>query len=203
MAPAEARLRSADENLLERLRAGDERGVEELVSRYAGRVYRLALRLTGNPADAEEVTWDTMLIVTKKITTFRGDVALSTWIYRVAANAAYGTLRGRPAPALPLEETLLGLDHSSGGVHGFPDWSSLCEAPSVQAELRSVLEAAIVELPPENRIPLVFRDIEGFSNGEVAEVLGLSLAAVKSRVHRARLALRDRLAAYFQTRRTG
>jgi len=199
LARAEAPLNAEpDAELVERLRAGDERGVEELVSRYAGFVYRVALRLTGSREDAEEVTWDVMFTVSRKISTFRGDAALSTWIYRVAANAAYGTRQGRAASSVPLEDTLLGIDHSNGGVDGFRDWSAFCEDPAVQAELRGVLEAAIAELPPEYRVVVVFHDVEGFSNAEAAELLGLSLAAVKSRVHRARLTLRARLARYFE-----
>lgn len=199
MAQAEARFRgSPDEELLGQLRASDERGVEALVSRYAGLVYRVALRITGNRGDAEEVTWEVMETVARKAGSFRGDSALSSWIYRIAANAAYGKLRARPAPALPLEETL---NHAEaepwGGAH--QDWSAWCEDPTAQAELRTVLERAIGQLPPDYRTPLVLRDIEGLSNQEAAELLDLSLPAVKSRVHRARLALRAKLARYFES----
>lgn len=202
MAPPEARLRdSSDEELLKRLRAGDERGVEELVSRYAGMVYRLALRLTGSPEDAEEVTWEVMQTVWRKISGFRGDSKLSSWIYRIAANAAYGKLRARPVSAVLLEDTL---PHNRAEVQpwggSLRDWSALLEDPAVQAELRIMIETAIAKLPLEYRIAIVLHDVEGLPNVEVANLLGHSLPAVKSRVHRARLALRARLNRYFEQR---
>lgn len=201
MIPVEARQGGgSDQELLARLRAVDEGAVEDVVSRYAGRVYRLALGMTGNRQDAEEVTWDVMLTVFRKGSTFRGDSALSTWIYRVAANAAYGKLRTRPVPTLPLDEARSDFAGGEPWVEAPRDWSPFCEDPAVQAELRAVLERAIAELPPAYRIPLVFHDVEGLSNREVADILVLSLPAVKSRVHRARLALRARLAGHFESR---
>ena len=199
MAPPEARVRGgSDEELLKRLRAGGERGVEELVSRYAGMVYRLALRLTGSPEDAEEVTWEVMQIVWRKISGFRGDSKLSSWIYRIAANAAYGKLRARSVLTLPLEEDFYDFHESQRAAPR--DWSAHCEDPAVQAELRAVMERAIGELPMEYRTAVVLHDIEGLPNAEVADILDLSVPALKSRVHRARLALRSRLAGYFATR---
>ncbi|MBI4591656.1 MAG: sigma-70 family RNA polymerase sigma factor [Candidatus Rokubacteria bacterium] len=196
MIPVEARQSGgSDQELLARLRAGDGGAVEDVVSRYAGLVYRLALRITGTPADAEEVTWEVMQTVWRKISSFRGDSALTSWIYRIATNAAYGKLRARRAPAHPLEDALYNLDEAGDQAHR--DWSACCEDPAGQAELRAVLEAAIAELPPDYRTAVVLHDIEGLANAEVAEILGASLPAVKSRVHRARLALRRRLASYF------
>jgi len=199
MAPPEARVRGgSDEELLEWLRAGDERGVEKLVSRYAGMVYRLALRLTGSPEDAEEVTWEVMQIMWRKISGFRGDSKLLSWIYRIAANAAYGKLRVRSVLTLPLEEDFYDLHESQRGAPR--DWSADCEDPAVQAELRAVLERAIGELPTEYRTAVLLHDVEGLPNAEVADILALSLTALKSRVHRARLTLRARLAGYLARR---
>jgi RNA polymerase sigma-70 factor (ECF subfamily) len=201
MAPAKAW--RSDEELVERLRAGEERGVEELVSRYAGLAYRLALRVTGNSADAEEITWEVMLTVARKASGFRGDSALSSWIYRIATNAAYEKLRTRPLPAVSLENAGHRLAEAESWVGEPRDWSAWCEDPAVQAELRTVLEKAIAELPLEYRIVIVLHDVEGLPNVEVANLLGHSLPAVKSRVHRARLALRGRLAQYFDQRGGG
>jgi len=189
--------RAADDDLVERLRAGEEHAVEEFVSRYAGLVYRVALRITGTAVDAEEVTWDVIQTVWEKIAGFRGDAALSSWIYRIAANAAYGRIRGRKAPTVALEDALHRHDAPASGVANSRDWSASCDDPSAQAELRAVLEDGIAELPVDYRTVLVLRDVEGLSNAEVADILGVSLAAVKSRVHRARLALRERLARHF------
>lgn len=192
--------RAADEKLLERLRAADEDAVEELVGRYGGLVYRVALRITGTAADAEEVTWDVMQTVWQKIAGFRGDAALSSWIYRIAANAAYEKVRGRKAPTVPLEDAFYRPDPPESSVATSTDWSAFCEDPAVRVELRAVLEEAILELPADYRTVLVLRDVEGLSNAEVADVLGLSTAAVKSRTHRARLALRGRLVWFFDGR---
>ena len=187
----------ADKELIERLRAGDEQGAEELVYRYAGRVYRLALKLTGSHEDAEEVTWEVMLTVWRKVSSFRGGAALSTWIYRIATNAVLGKLRTRTSSVLPLEDVLSDLAGAAAWVGVPRDWSAYCEDPAVRLELLAVLERAILELPSECRAAVVLHDMEGLSNQEVADILGLSLPAVKSRVHRARLALRRSLAQYF------
>lgn len=201
MTATEARVNPGpDAALVEQLRARDEHGAEELVTRYAGLVYRVAFRLTGSPQEAEEVTWEVVETVWEKISTFRGDSALSSWIYRIAVNAAYAKLRGR-SRTLPFDDARSHSDHVDEPSHQggtSHDWSALFEDPAVQAELREVLERGLAELSAEYRTVLVLRDIEGLSNAEVAEVLGLGLAAVKSRVHRARLMLRARLAQHFE-----
>lgn len=196
-------MRAADADLVERLRAGDEHAVEELVGRYARLVYRVALRITGTAADADEITWDVMHAVWRRIATYRGEAALSSWIYRIAANAAYERVRARKVPTVALEEVFHRYDPTASGVADSSDWSASCDDPLVQAELRAVLEDGIAELPVDYRTSLVLRDVEGLSNAEVADVLDVSLAAVKSRVHRARLALRGRLARHFGPPRDG
>jgi RNA polymerase sigma-70 factor (ECF subfamily) len=190
--------RAADDHLIGRLRAGEEHAVEELVNRYAGLIYRVALRITGTAADAEEVTWDVMQTVWEKIAGFRGDAALSSWIYRIAANAAYEKVRARKAPTVALEDAFHRHDAPASGVANSSDRSASCGDRSARVELRGVLEDGIAELPVDYRTVLVLRDVEGLSNTEVADVLGVTLAAVKSRVHRARLALRGKLAPYFE-----
>lgn len=201
MTATEARVNPGpDAALVEQLRARDEHGAEELVTRYGGLVYRVAFGLTGSPQEAEEVTWEVLETVWEKISTFRGDSALSSWMYRIATNAAYAKLRGRWR-MLPFDAARFHSDHvdepgHQGGTSH--DWSALFEDPAAQAELREVLERGLAELSAEYRTVLVLRDVEGLSNAEVAEVLGLGLAAVESRVHRARLALRARLAQHFE-----
>jgi RNA polymerase sigma-70 factor (ECF subfamily) len=201
VAPAHPRVtRAADGELIERLRAADEHAVEELVGRYGGLVYRVAVRITGTAADAEEVTWDVIQTVWQKIAGFRGDAALSSWIYRIAANAAYGKVRARDAPTVALEDALRRPDPPESSVTTSSDWSTFCKDPAVRAGLRAVLEEAILKLPADYRTVLVLRDVEGLPNAEVADILGLSTAAVKSRTHRARLALRGRLDGFFDGR---
>lgn len=199
MVHGEARLKEGpDAELLEWLRAGDERGVEELVNRHGGRIYRVARRLLDDPRDAEEVTQDVLLIVVRKIHTFKGEAAFSSWLYRIAVNAAYQRLRSRRTRReVALEPFLPVFDEEGRLAEPVADWSAPLDDPAVGAEARTAIERAIAELPPDYRTAVVLRDVEGLSNEEVAEILGLSLPAVKSRVHRTRLALRGRLDRYF------
>ncbi len=187
-----------DAALVEALRRDDVEAMEQLVERFADRVYRLALRITGSNEDAEEVTQDALWTAGRKIHTFKGESAFGSWLYRIAANAAYMKLRTRKAKAreIALDDVLPSLDEA--GVHFEPmdDWSPSVDEQALQGELRSVLEAAIDELPPDYRSALVLHDVEGMSNPDIAEALGVSLPAVKSRVHRSRLFLRKRLSDY-------
>jgi RNA polymerase sigma-70 factor (ECF subfamily) len=190
-----------DAAVVEALRQGDPRAMEQLVDTYADRVYRLTLRITGSKEDAEEATQDALWTAGRKIQTFKGESAFGSWLYRIAANAAYMKLRSRKAKAreIALEEVLPALDE--GGLHFEPmdDWSPRVDQQALDGELRELLDTAIAELPPDYRTALVLHDVEGMSNPDVAETLGISLPAVKSRVHRSRLFLRKRLADYLQT----
>ena len=191
-----------DAELVARLKQGDREALAGLLRRYQGKVYRLAMNMTRSPQDAEEVTQDVFLAVYRKIGEFDGRAAFSTWLYRVASNAALMKLRGRRSePHLSIEEE--GPAFAPDGHHARPvaDWSELPEDRLLSAERRRVLGQAIEALPPDYKAVVVLRDIEGLSNQEVAEVLGATVLAVKSRLHRARLALRERLAAYFEAGR--
>lgn len=190
-----------DAALVEALRNGDPHAMEQLVETYADRAYRLTLRITGSKEDAEEATQDALWTAGRKIHTFKGDSAFGSWLYRIATNAAYMKLRARKAKAreIAIEDVLPALD--DGGLHFEPmdDWSPRVEEQTLNGELRDVLDAAIAELPPDYRTALVLHDIEGLPNPDVAETLGISLPAVKSRIHRSRLYLRKRLSDYMQT----
>jgi RNA polymerase sigma-70 factor, ECF subfamily len=133
--------------------------------------------------------------VIRKIDMFRGESAFGTWLYRIVANAAYQKLRGgqsrRHEPSL--DELLPLFDERGCHVEPVADWSQAASDPSVQTELRTTLSAALDALPAAYRAVLVLRDIEGRSNAEIAEVVGLSIAVVNTRAHRARLFLRKRL----------
>jgi RNA polymerase sigma-70 factor (ECF subfamily) len=175
--------------------------VEALVRRYGPKTYRLALRITGSPEDAQEVSQDVLWAVVRKIDTFKGESALGSWIYRIAANTAYQKLRGRPGAEQVSWETLLPAFSADGHlVEIEADWSQGVGDPALQAEARRRLLEAVATLPPEHRAAFVLHDMEGLPNPEVADVLGISLPAVKSRVHRSRLFLRQRLGEYFERR---
>jgi len=187
-----------DTDLAELLRAGGAGGVEALMEAYAPRVYRLAHGVTRNPADAEEVVQDVFLTVVRRIGDFEGRSALSTWIYRIAMNTALNKRRGKRAEVeVPLEEHLPQFkeDGHREGDRSFllADWSRTPEEELLSGEGRAAVHRAIEALPANYRAVLILRDVEEVSNEEAAEVLGESVASVKSRLHRARMALREQL----------
>jgi RNA polymerase sigma-70 factor, ECF subfamily len=192
----ELRRTDRDLDILQALRRREPMAAERLVTRYGERAYRLASRITGNGEDAEEVVQDALCTIVRKIDTFRGESAFGSWLYRIVANAAYHKLRGRQRRwrELSLEELLPAFDANGCHAASVADWSSLMNDPAVRAELRAALTSAIGELPAIYRAVLVLRDVEGQSTAEIADALGLSVPVVKTRVHRARLFLRKRLA---------
>src|SRR5256884_3963386 len=192
---ADRRRPDRDLDLLEALRRREPMAAERLVTTYGERAYRLASGITGNGPDAEEVVQDAFWTVVRKIDTFRGESAFGSWLYRIVANAAYQKLRGRQSRDrdLSLDDVLPSFDAQGRHVGQIADWSARVDDHSAQTELRVALTSAIDELPPVARAALVLRDVEGFSNLEIAEALGLSVPIVKSRVHRARLFLRKQL----------
>jgi RNA polymerase sigma factor (sigma-70 family) len=189
--------------LVERLQCGDTTALGGLIERHGSRIYRLAFQITRNEADAEEVVQDVFLAVVRKIRTFEGRAKLGSWLYRVATNTALLKIRSRRADReVPLESQLpsfLPDGHRAGDpAYLCADWSETPEAELLSRETRDILQRAIDGLPETYRAVLVLRDIEGLSNEEVAEVVSETVPAVKSRLHRARMALREEL-----TRRLG
>jgi RNA polymerase sigma-70 factor (ECF subfamily) len=184
--------------LIERLRAGDPTALEALLAAHEARVYRVARGITGNAADAEEVVQDVFLAVLRRIGDFEGRSALGTWIYRIAANTALNKRRGKRLELeVPLEEHLPAFEddgHRQGDrSYLLADWSRRPDEELLAEESRAALRQAIDALPSAYRAVLVLRDVEELSNEEVAAALGESLASVKSRLHRARMALREQL----------
>src|ERR1043166_2523198 len=168
--------------------------VEEVFRNYAPRVYHLARRMLGNEADAQDVTQDVMVQVLRKLDTFRGESAFPTWLHRVTVNAA---LAHRRRKASRHEQTsgdgaeYLADEHQP---HGAPrPWSVEPDQPVLDVERQEQVEAAIANLPDMYREVFVLADVEQMPNAEIADILGLSVPAVKSRLHRARLMMRDKL----------
>ena len=189
-----------DEQLIARIRQHDNGALEQLVSRYEARVYNLAYRMLGNRDDAEDVLQDTFLNVVRGLGKFKGKSSFSTWLYRVAANAALTRIRQRSRREKSEGEFLDDVYAVRQAAHSgmtLTDWSSNPSTRLLDDEARSEMNQAIDELPDIYRAVFVLRDVEGLPAAEVAEVLGLSVAAVKSRLHRARLYLRNRLSGYF------
>jgi RNA polymerase sigma-70 factor (ECF subfamily) len=173
-----------DAALVGQLRRTDPGAAEALVGAYGDRVYRLAIGITGNASDAEEVVQDAFWSVLKNIDTFRGDASLGSWIYRIVVNAAY------------LEDVLPSFQEDGRHAGPISDWSARIGDPATQMELRAALDAAIEDLPPAYRVAIILRDVQGSSMREVADASKISVANAKSRVHRGRLFLRKRLAMF-------
>lgn len=191
----------SDQTLLEKVRAGDYQAFEALVNRYEGKVYRLSMRMLRNQEDAEDALQETFLQVYRGLKGFEGRSTFSTWLFRLATNVCLMKIRHRetePAKLLPLEEYIP--RHEEGGLPQIQDWPDKPEEVLLNKESREKMLEALEKLPAEHRAVFVLRDIEGFSNSEAGEALGISVAAVKSRLHRARLALRGMLSSYFQKR---
>jgi RNA polymerase sigma-70 factor, ECF subfamily len=181
--------------LIERLKECDQLAVAELASSYGPKVYQLALRQLRNREDAEEVAQDVLLKVCRKIDAFRGDSALSSWIYRITFNTAMSRLRNARARAEGADESL---DH--GGTGGrlerrdVADWSSMADEHVLRGELRRKLLKAVLELPAIYRAPIVLRDLQGLTTEEASAVLRVRDQTLKSRLHRGRVILRQKLA---------
>ena len=187
-----------DGELLGALRRRDRTAAECLVARYGDRAYRLAMGITRNAQDAEEAVQDALWSVIQKIDTFRGDSSLGSWIYRIVANAAYQKLRGRAQrrDEISLDDVLPSFHEDGRHAGPITDWSAGIDDPAAQTELRAALSSAIGELPAAYRAVIILRDVEGLAMAEVADSLGITVSAAKSRAHRARLFLRQRLAIF-------
>jgi RNA polymerase sigma-70 factor (ECF subfamily) len=176
--------RTADLELVERCRRGELGAFEELYRAHSGRLYSLACRMLGNPADAEDQMQEIFLSAHRKLDSFRGDSALGTWLYRLATNQILDHVRSRAARAGQLTD---GLDDASlladGGGQRLAD----------RAIDRIDLERALAELPEGCRAAFVLHDVEGLEHREVSEVLGIAEGTSKSQVHKARLRLRGLL----------
>lgn len=189
---------TSDETLAARAVAGDEPAFEALVIRYQARVFRLARRLTGNDGDAQDALQDAFLQVHRHLPGFRGEARFSTWLYRIATNAALMLRRARARrPAESLEEYLPRFD-AAGRHAATPAELQLPGYAEESLDRRILAEkarAGIDRLPDLYREAFVLRDLEELTTADVAEVLGLEPAAVRQRVHRARLMLRGYLGA--------
>ena len=190
--------RTQDRLLVAGLQAGDQAAVRELAVRYGPRIQQLAMRHMKNREDAEEVTQDVLVKVHRKIHAFRGDAALSSWIYRITFNTAMSRLRqNRAARAAAQErdrvEALLETGEQVRTLAEPADWSWMPDEHVMRAQLREALAAAVAELPEIYRAPVVLRDIEGLTTEEASSRLKVKDQTLKSRLHRGRLMLREKL----------
>ena len=185
-----------DSALIERLQAGDDTAVAELARDYGAKMYQLALRYTRNKEDAEEVVQDVLLKVRDKIDAFRGDAALSSWIYRITFNTAMSRLRATKSARMHEvpDEPIGTQDGATPRALEPADWSNLGDDLVHRRQMRDALRAAVAELPAIYREPVILRDLRGLSTEEASRWLKVKDQTLKSRLHRGRLILRDRLA---------
>jgi RNA polymerase sigma-70 factor (ECF subfamily) len=183
-----------DDELVRRVQAGNAEAFEELVRRYERRVYNICYRLMGNERDASEALQDAFLRAHRFIDKFEFKSSFFTWLYRIATNVSLSKLRKRDrVQTVSLDEPV----NSEGDLRfEVPDYKYSPETMAQQRILRDALRDAVGKLPEDYRSVVVLRDLEGLTNEEVGKVLNLSVAAVKSRLHRGRLALRSKLAKY-------
>jgi RNA polymerase sigma-70 factor (ECF subfamily) len=185
-----------DQDIVERIQAGDKSACAECIDLHADNVYGLALRMMGNEADAEDIVQETFINAFEAIDQFEGRSKLSTWLYRIAYNNALMHLR-RKEPRTVSVDAPLEMDDGALIPRQLFDWCCLPEEDLETEEARAKLESAIRALPETLKPAFVLRELEGLSTRETAEVLDVSEGAVKTRLHRARLWLRERLSDYF------
>ena len=182
--------------LIQRLQDREDAAAAELVSAYRQRIYQLAFRHVRNHEDAEEVTQDVLMKVFRNVGSFRGDAALTSWIYRITFNTAMSRLRtGRSSRAAEQQRPEVHGDAPGSVLPQDPaDWSSLADDFVLRREMREQLVSALTTLPEVYRTPVVLRDIQGLSTEEASRILHVKPQTLKSRLHRGRLILRQALA---------
>jgi len=185
---------------IEALRLGDRREFARLVDAYSGPLYRLALKMLGNASDAEDALQNTFIKAFQHVDKFEGRSSLLTWLYRIASNEALMLLRKRHPETIFSDIPLEDEDDKNYDPVQITDWCCLPEEELLSAEARTILDRAVEHLPETLRIVFILRDIEDLSIQETSQVLGLSETAVKTRLLRARLRLREELSSYYGKR---
>lgn len=188
----------SDEVLVKKSKEGNFLAFEKLIKRYEKKIYNLAYRIMGDQEEASDILQETFLKAFRKISSFKGEANFSTWLYRIAVNLCFMKKRkGKRMKIVSLDMPVL---TNEGEVKReiTDNWSKNPLTTLENRELKKFLDEAINLLPMEYRMVFLLREVEGLSNDEVAKILKLSLSAVKSRLHRARLFLREKLSCYFE-----
>jgi RNA polymerase sigma factor (sigma-70 family) len=186
--PAVAPMLAAEERLVARARAGDEAAFAALADRYSLRLRRLLYRITGDCDAAQDAVQEALIRAWQNIDRFEGRARFFTWLTRIGINAAYAGMRHQPAEMLDVDD---------GVGERVPDWGSRVDATVESREFLGAVERALAVLPLDYRTAVTLRDVEGLSTAEAAEVIGIGERALKSRLHRGRMALRAQLDGYF------
>jgi RNA polymerase sigma-70 factor (ECF subfamily) len=191
-----ARKLPTDRELVAKAKAGDPDAFGQLVERNEAKVYGLCLKMLGSTEDAEDCLQEVFIKAFKALPGFRQEAQFSTWLYRIAYNECLMRIRKRTIDTVPLDRPV---ELGEGKVEReFADWTNDPRADVMNDELSNVLVQHVNELHPDNRIVFLLRDVHGLSTSDTADTLGLTVPAVKSRLHRARLFLREKLTEYFE-----
>ena len=188
-----------EEALVRDLQNGNLEAYDKIVSIYQKKIYGLSFNLTRNQMDAQDVTQEVLLTLFRKINLFQGKSAFSSWVYRITVNASYMRLRTKKKePNVSIDELMPSFNSAGFQQEKIQDWSENTESLIFTNETRNVINKAVDLLPEKEKVVFLLRDVEGLSTEKAGEILDLTIPAVKSRLHRARLFLRKKLSNYFE-----
>ena len=188
-----------EEALVRDFQGGDLEAYDKIADIYQKKIYGLSFNLTRNQMDAQDVTQEVLLTLFRKIHTFQGKSAFSSWVYRITLNASYMKLRSKKKePNVSIDELMPSFNGAGFQQEKIQDWSENTESLLFTNETRDVISKAIDLLPEKEKVVFLLRDVEGLSTEKAGEILDLTVPAVKSRLHRARLFLRKKLSSYFE-----
>ena len=191
--------KATEEALVRDLQNGNLDAYDKLAEIYQKKIYGLSFHLTRNQMDAQDVTQEVLLTLFRKINMFQGKSAFSSWVYRIAVNASYMKLRSKKKePNVSIDELMPSFNGAGFQQEKIQDWSENTESLLFTKETRDVINKAVDLLPEKEKVVFLLRDVEGLSSEKAGEILDLTVPAVKSRLHRARLFLRKKLSNYFE-----
>lgn len=195
--------KAEEEIIARKLIDGDYEAFDRFVKMYQRKIYALAFNLTHNQMDAQDVTQEVFLTIFRKAHTFQGKSAFSSWVYRVALNSVYMKLRSKKKDqSISIEDAFPSFNGAGYHQEVIRDWSENAESLMFSNETKKIIKGAVDQLPEKEKITFILRDVEGLSTEATAQTLGLSISAVKSRLHRSRLFLRKKLSGYFEEKQT-
>jgi RNA polymerase sigma-70 factor (ECF subfamily) len=191
--------REEDEILVREFKEGNQQAYNQIAERYQKKIYALSFNLCRNQMDAQDVTQEVLLTLFRKIDTFQGKSAFSSWVYRITLNATYMKLRSKKKdPSVSIDDLMPSMNGAGYQQEKITDWSENTESLLFTNETREIIQKAVDLLPEKEKVVFILRDVEGLSTEKVSEILDLTVPAVKSRLHRARLFLRKKLSNYFE-----
>ena len=193
---------TSDHKLIADFKAGSMDAMDRIVERYENRLFSFGRRMCGNNEDAEDIVQDTFLSAFRYLNDFRGEAKLINWLFKIAARACMRKRRKKkcePDEHISLDSFYP--DEDSAGTYEIPDWSNDPSDNVLRSELRQIIDTAIQSLPPKYRLIFNLRDIQGFSTEETSEILEISVASVKTGLHRARLFMREKISSLYKEAR--